>query len=153
MKKLILLITLFFIFPTQSFAVTFCPDGSMPTRAISMDGSYYEYKCRGKQNKSNTSSNYGPKRLFASGTGWVLNATGRITGTNGLSCAFINPYQLVGTCNNGINYGLCSLNGNAGICGSDGTTYSFSNDGYSVRSSFGSRCNISSTSTEVFFNC
>ena len=41
----------------------------------------------------------------------------------------------------------------AGICGSDGTTYSFSNDGYSVRSSFGSRCNISSTSTEIFFNC
>ena len=125
----------------------------MPTRAISMDGSYYEYKCRGKQNKRNTSSNYGPKRLFASGTGWVLNASGRLTGTNGLSCAFINYYQLVGTCNNGINYGLCSLNVNADLCGSDGTTYSFTNNGSSVRSSFGSRCNISSTSTEIFFNC
>ena len=150
MKKLILLITLFFIFPTQSFAVTFCPDGSMPTRAISMDGSYYEYKCVGKQNKSNTSTNYGPKRLFDSGTGWSFNATGRLTGTNGMSCAFIG-YDFVGTCNTGVNYGLCSLNVNADICGTDGTTYSIYND--SVRSSFGSYCSMYGTSTEIIFNC
>jgi hypothetical protein len=149
MKKLILLLILF-LFSTQSFAVTFCPDGSMPTRAISMDGSYYEYKCVGKQNKSNTSTNYGPKRLFDSGTGWSFNATGRLSGTNGMSCAFIG-YNFVGTCNTGINYGLCSLNVNADICGSDGTTYSFYND--SVRSSFGSYCSIRSSSTEIIFSC
>ena len=151
MKKLLLLFLITFL-PTPGFAVTFCPDGSMPTRAISMDGSYYEHKCIGKQNKSNTSTNYGSKRLFDSGTGWTFNATGRLRGTNGMSCAFIG-YNFTGTCNTGINYGLCSLNVNADICGSDGTTYSFSNDGSSVRSSFGSRCNISSTSTEIFFNC
>ena len=151
MKKLLLLITLFLLFPTQSFAA-FCPDGSMPKRAISMDGSYYEYKCVGKQNKPNTSINYGPKRLFDSGTGWTFNATGRLSGTNGMSCAFISS-NFVGTCNTGVNYGLCSLNVNADLCGSDGTTYSFTNNGSSVRSSFGSRCNISSTSTEIFFNC
>ena len=149
MKKLILLLILF-LFSTQSFAVTFCPDGSMPTRAISMDGSYYEYKCVGKQNKSNTSTNYGPKRLFDSGTGWSFNASGRLKGTNGMSCAFIG-YNFVGTCNTGINYGLCSLNVNADICGSDGTTYSFYND--SVRSSFGSYCSMRSTSTEIIFSC
>ena len=149
MKKLILLLILF-LFSTQSFAVTFCPDGSMPTRVISMDGSYYEYKCVGKQNKSNTSSNYGPKRLFDSGTSWSFNASGRLRGTNGMSCAFIG-YNFVGTCNTGINYGLCSLNVNADICGSDGTTYSFYND--SVRSSFGSYCSINSTSTEIIFRC
>ena len=149
MKKLLLLITLFLLFPTQSFAA-FCPDGSMPKRAISMDGSYYEYKCVGKQNKANTSINYGPKRLFDSGTGWSFNATGRLSGTNGMSCAFIG-YNFVGTCNTGINYGLCSLNVNADICGSDGTTYSFYDD--SVRSSFGSYCSINSTSTEIIFRC
>ena len=149
MKKLLLLITLFLLFPTQSFAA-FCPDGSMPKRAISMDGSYYEYKCVGKQNKSNTSTNYGPKRLFDSGTGWTFNASGRLRGTNGMSCAFIG-YNFTGTCNTGINYGLCSLNVNADICGTDGTTYSFYND--SVRSSFGSYCSIRSTSTEIIFSC
>ena len=85
MKKLLLLIFLFLFLPTQGFAVTFCHDGSMPTRAISADGSYYEYKCVGKQNKSNTSSNYGPKRLFDSGTSWIFNATGTLSGTNGLT--------------------------------------------------------------------
>ena len=149
MKKLLLLITLFLLFPTQSFAA-FCPDGSMPKRAISMDGSYYEYKCVGKQNKANTSINYGPKRLFDSGTGWSFNATGRLSGTNGMSCAFISS-NFVGTCNTGVNYGLCSLNVNADICGTDGTTYSIYND--SVRSSFGSYCSIRSTSTEIIFSC
>ncbi len=150
MKKLLLLIFLFLFLPTQGFAVTFCPDGSMPTRAISMDGSYYEYKCVGKQNKSNTSSNYGPKRLFDSGTSWSFNASGRLRGTNGMSCAFIG-YNFIGTCNTGINYGLCSLNVNADICGTDGTTYSFYSD--SVRSSFGSYCSMRSTSTEIIFRC
>ena len=149
MKKLLLLITLFLLFPTQSFAA-FCPDGSMPKRAISMDGSYYEYKCVGKQNKPNTSINYGPKRLFDSGTGWTFNATGRLSGTNGMSCAFISS-NFVGTCNTGVNYGLCSLNVNADICGTDGTTYSIYND--SVRSSFGSYCSIHSTSMEIIFRC
>ena len=135
MKKLLLLFLITFL-PTQGFAVTFCPDGSMPTRAISMDGSYYEYKCVGKQNKPNTSINYGPKRLFDSGTGWSFNATGRLSGTNGMSCAFLDYRNFVGTCNTGVNYGLCSLNVNADICGTDGTTYSIYND--SVRSSFGS---------------
>ena len=149
MKKLLLLFLITFL-PTQGFAVTFCPDDSMPTRAISADGSYYEYKCVGKQNKANTSTNYGPKRLFDSGTGWSFNATGRLSGTNGMSCAFIG-YNFVGTCNTGINYGLCSLNVNADICGTDGTTYSFYDD--SVRSSFGSYCSINSTSTEILFRC
>ena len=149
MKKLLLLFLITFL-PTQGFAVTFCPDGSMPTRAISMDGSYYEYKCVGKQNKPNTSINYGPKRLFDSGTGWSFNATGRLSGTNGMSCAFISS-NFVGTCNTGVNYGLCSLNVNADICGTDGTTYSIYND--SVRSSFGSYCSIRSTSTEIIFSC
>ena len=98
-------------------------------------------------------NNNGRMRLFESGTGWTLDPSGRLRGTNDLSCAFISYYELIGTCNNGINYGLCSLNVNADICGTDGTNYSFSNDGSSVRSSFGSRCNISSMSTEIFFNC
>jgi hypothetical protein len=150
MKKLLLLF-LITLLPTQGFAVTFCPDGSMPTRAISMDGSYYEYKCVGKQNKPNTSVNYGPKRLFDSGTGWSFNATGRLSGTNGMSCAFLDYRNFVGTCNTGVNYGLCSLNVNADICGTDGTTYSFYND--FLRSSFGSYCSIRSTSTEIIFSC
>ena len=152
-KKVTLPVILLFVLPTQSFAGTFCPDGSMPTRAISMDGSYYEYKCRGSQNKPKVRNNNGRMRLFESGTGWTFNAAGRLRGTNDLSCAFISYYEFIGTCNNGINYGLCNLNVNADICGTDGTTYSFSNDGSSIRSSFGSRCNISSTSTEIFFNC
>jgi len=152
MKKLLLLFLITFL-PTQTFAGSFCPDGSMPTRAISMDGSYFEYKCVGKQNKPNISNNYGPKRLFASGTGWSLGPTGRLSGTNGLSCAFLSYYQLVGTCNNGINYGLCNLNVNADLCGTDGTTYTFSNNGSSVRSSFGSYCSINSLPTEIIFNC
>ena len=85
--------------------------------------------------------------------GWTFNLAGRLRGTNDLSCAFISYYEFIGTCNNGINYGLCNLDVNADICGTDGTTYSFSNDGTYIRSSFGSRCNISSTSTEIFFNC
>ena len=149
MKKLLLLIFLFLFLPTQGFAVTFCSDGSMPTRAISADGSYYEYKCVGKQNKSNTSTNYGPKRLFDSGTSWTFNATGRLSGTNGMSCAFLTS-NFIGTCNTGINYGLCVSYVNADLCGSDGTTYNFYND--SVRSSFGSYCSIYGTSTEIIFN-
>ena len=150
MKKLLLLFLITFL-PTQGFAVTFCPDGSMPTRVISMDGSYYEHRCIGKQNKSNTSTNYGPKRLFDSGTDWTFNATGRLRGTNGMSCAFIG-YNFVGTCNTGINYGLCSLNVNADICGTDGTNYKIIIDD-SIRSSFGSYCPFNATSTEVIFTC
>ena len=150
MKKLLLLFLITFL-PTQGFAVTFCPDGSMPTRAISMDGSYYEYKCVGKQNKANTSTNYGPKRLFDSGTSWIFNATGTLSGTNGLTCRFLNYYQFVGSCNTGVNYGLCSLNVNADICGTDGTTYSVYTE--SIRSSFGSYCPFNATSTEVIFTC
>ncbi len=150
MKELLLLFLITFL-PTQGFAVTFCPDGSMPTRAISMDGSYYEYKCVGKQNKSNTSTNYGPKRLFDSGTSWIFNATGTLSGTNGLTCRFLNYYQFVGSCNTGVNYGLCSLNVNGDICGTDGTTYSVYTE--SIRSSFGSYCTFNSTDTEIIFTC
>ena len=149
MKKLLLLITLFLLFPTQSFAA-FCPDGSMPKRAISMDGSYYEYKCVGKQNKPNTSMNYGPKRLFDQGTSWSFNLTGTLRGTNGMVCGGFN--RMVGTCNNGINYSFCSLNVDADFCGTDGTNYTIIID-ESIRSSFGSYCPFNATSTEVIFTC
>ena len=151
MKKFLLLITLFLFYPTQGFA-NFCPDGSLPTRTISMDGSFFEFKCVGKQNETKTSSNYGTKRLFDSGTDWIFNSTGRLKGSNGLSCAFISYYEFIGTCNTGVNYGLCSLNVNADICGTDGTTYSYDGDD-SIRSSFGSYCSIRSTPTEITFIC
>ena len=43
MKKLFLLLLLFF-FSNQGFAAS-CPDGSEPTRSVSADGSYFQYKC------------------------------------------------------------------------------------------------------------
>jgi hypothetical protein len=43
MKKLLLLLTLSF-FSAQSFAAS-CPDGNEPTKTVSADGSYFEYKC------------------------------------------------------------------------------------------------------------
>ncbi len=43
MKKLFLLLILSF-FSAQSFAGS-CPDGSEPTKTVSADGSYFEYKC------------------------------------------------------------------------------------------------------------
>ena len=43
MKKLLLLLILSF-FSTQGFASS-CPDGSEPTKTVSADGSYFEYKC------------------------------------------------------------------------------------------------------------
>ena len=150
MKKLLLLIFLFLFLPTQGFAVTFCPDGSMPTRAISADGSYYEYKCVGKQNKANTSTNYGPKRLFDFGTSWSFNVTGTLRGTNGMVCKGFN--RMVGTCNTGVNYSFCSLNVDGDICGTDGTNYKIIIDD-SIRSSFGSYCPFNATSTEVIFTC
>ena len=134
MKKLLLLLLLSLL-STQSFA-KLCPDGSIPTRAISGDGSFYEYKCVGKQNTYKANTSYGPKRLFDYGTSWMMGPTGLLEGTNGLTCRFLNYY--VGTCNNGVNYGLCS-NSNNKVCGSDGSSYTFPT-AKSIRSSFGSSC-------------
>ena len=47
MKKLFLLLILSF-FSAQSFAGS-CPDGSDPTKTISSDGTYFEYKCGNKK--------------------------------------------------------------------------------------------------------
>jgi S1-C subfamily serine protease len=54
MKKLFLLLILSF-FSAQNFAGS-CPDGSEPTRSVSADGSYYEYKCSNDSNNTSTSS-------------------------------------------------------------------------------------------------
>jgi hypothetical protein len=43
MKKLFLLLILSF-FSAQSFAGS-CPDGNEPTKTVSADGTYFEYKC------------------------------------------------------------------------------------------------------------
>jgi len=43
MKKLLLLLILFF-FSAQGFAAG-CPDGSEPKKTVSLDGTYFEYKC------------------------------------------------------------------------------------------------------------
>ncbi len=43
MKKLLLLLILSF-FSTQGLSAS-CPDGSEPTKTVSADGSYFEYKC------------------------------------------------------------------------------------------------------------
>jgi len=142
MKKLFLLLALC-LFSAQSFASVFCPDGSLPTRAISADGSYYESKCVGKQNKVNTKTSYGPKRLFDYGTSWVLSPTGVLSGTNGIVCFSFNSF--VGTCNNGVNYGYCSSTSNE-LCGSDGTSYKFPTP-KSIKSSFGSYCRNNGTGT------
>jgi len=141
MKKL-LLILLLSLLSTQSFA-KLCPDGSIPTRAISGDGSFYEYKCVGKQNTYKANTSYGPKRLFDYGTSWMLGPTGTLEGSNGLVCGGFNRW--VGTCNNGVNYGLCSQS-RTDICGSDGTSYVFSS-AKSIRSSFGSSCRSNGTGT------
>ena len=143
MKNLLLLLSLF-LFSTQSFA-QFCPDGSLPIKAVSMDGSYYEFKCVGKQKKQKTSINYGTKRLFDFDTSWVLTTTGRIQGNNGLTCWFLSYYELIGTCNNGVNYSYC-INDSASLCGSDGTSYNFLG-GNSIRSSFGSYCRVNNDSS------
>ena len=142
MKKLLLLLALSLL-SAQSFASVFCPDGSLPTRAISADGSYYESKCVGKQNKVNTKTSYGPKRLFDFGTSWVLSPTGVLSGTNGIVCFSFNLF--VGTCNNGVNYGYCSSTSNE-LCGSDGTSYKFPTS-KSIKSSFGSSCRNNGTGT------
>ena len=77
MKKLVLILLLSLL-STQSFA-KLCPDGSIPTRAISGDGSYFEYKCVGKQNTYKANNNYGPKRLFDYGTSGMLGPTGTLS--------------------------------------------------------------------------
>ena len=141
MKKL-LIVLLLSLLSTQSFA-KLCPDGSIPTRAISGDGSFYEYKCVGKQNTYKANTSYGPKRLFDYGTSWMLGPTGTLEGSNGLVCGGFNRW--VGTCNNGVNYGLCSQS-RTDICGSDGTSYVFSS-AKSIRSSFGSSCRSNGTGT------
>ena len=48
MKKLLLLLILSF-FSTQGFSAS-CPDGNEPTKTVSADGSYYEYKCGNDSN-------------------------------------------------------------------------------------------------------
>ena len=141
MNKL-LLVLLLSLLSTQSFA-KLCPDGSIPTRAISGDGSFYEYKCVGKQNTYKANNNYGPKRLLDYGTSWVLGPTGTLEGSNGLVCGGFNRW--VGTCNNGVNYGLCSRS-RTDICGSDGTSYTFTS-AKSIRSSFGSSCRSNGAGT------
>ena len=55
MKKLLLLLILSF-FSTQGFAAS-CPDGSEPTKTVSADGTYYEYKCASTSAKKSTDSN------------------------------------------------------------------------------------------------
>ena len=47
MKKLFLLLILSF-FSTQGLAAG-CPDGSEPTKTVSADGSYFEYKCNAEE--------------------------------------------------------------------------------------------------------
>ena len=47
MKKLFLLLILSF-FSAQGIAGS-CPDGSEPTRSVSADGSYFEYKCNAEE--------------------------------------------------------------------------------------------------------
>ena len=141
MKKLLLLLLLSLL-STQSFA-KLCPDGSIPTRAISGDGSFYEYKCVGKQNTYKANTSYGPKRLFDYGTSWMLGPTGTLEGSNGLVCGGFNRW--VGTCNNGVNYALCSRS-RTDICGSDGTSYIFTS-AQSIRSSFGSSCRSNGAGT------
>ena len=141
MKKVLLLLLLSLL-STQSFA-KLCPDGSIPTRAISGDGSFYEYKCVGKQNTYKANTSYGPKRLLDYGTSWVLGPTGTLEGSNGLVCGGFNRW--VGTCNNGVNYGLCSRS-RTDICGSDGTSYTFTS-AKSIRSSFGSSCRSNGAGT------
>ena len=54
MKKLFLLLVLC-LFSAQGFA-NLCPDGSRPTRTISDDGSYFEYKCAGTTKTSKQSN-------------------------------------------------------------------------------------------------
>ena len=130
MKKLLLLLLLFF-FSTQGFAVL-CPDGSLPNRVVSWDGSYYESVCDNTNNNYRKSNRYGSKRLFDFGTRWTLS-NGTLYGTNGIVCFSFSEY--VGTCNTGVNYYRCG----AGLCGSDGTSYSFPTT-TCIRSSFGSYC-------------
>ena len=130
MKKLLLLLLLFF-FSTQGFAAL-CPDGSLPTRTISMDGSYYVSKCDNTGNNYKKSNSYGPRRLFDFDTRWTLS-NGTLFGNNGIVCHSFSEY--IGICNNGVNYYRCG----AGLCGSDGTSYSFPNS-TCIRSSFGSYC-------------
>ena len=55
MKKLLLLLILSF-FSTQGFAAS-CPDGSEPTKTVSADGTYFEYKCASTSAKKSTDSN------------------------------------------------------------------------------------------------
>ena len=43
MTKIFLLLILSF-FSTQGFTAS-CPDGGEPTKTVSADGTYYEYKC------------------------------------------------------------------------------------------------------------
>ena len=54
MRKLFLLLILSF-FSAQSFAGS-CPDGSEPTKTVSADGSYYEFKCDADSKQSNNST-------------------------------------------------------------------------------------------------
>ena len=73
----------------------------------------------------------------------MLGPTGTLEGSNGLVCGGFNRW--VGTCNNGVNYGLCSQS-RTDICGSDGTSYVFSS-AKSIRSSFGSSCRSNGAGT------
>ena len=54
MKKLFLLLILSF-FSAQGLASS-CPDGSEPTKTVSADGTYYEYKCAADSKLSNSST-------------------------------------------------------------------------------------------------
>jgi hypothetical protein len=53
MQKLLILLILSF-FSTQGLAAS-CPDGSEPTKTVSADGSYFEYKC-GNDNEQKSST-------------------------------------------------------------------------------------------------
>jgi thiol:disulfide interchange protein DsbC len=55
MKKLLLLLTLFF-FSIQGFAAG-CPDGSEPVKSLSADGTYFVFECNKSSSESTTESN------------------------------------------------------------------------------------------------
>ena len=67
MKKRLLLLILSF-FSAQGLAAS-CPDGSKPVKSVSLDGSYYEYKCSADSKESNSSTQIGMSEVTV--PGWI----------------------------------------------------------------------------------